>query len=684
MAGPGQEEIEVEEDALTPGRLAAHEDEHASFRGEMSELADALAALPDEELLDLFDGAGEMIAQPGQGVPEGMSMPSFLQTPAAPPPDSAEALGIQLPPSLGGEGGMSEEPPPLNQSLPQDPLPSEAAPQSPQGLPRNLEPEETPEQAQQRQVERFQAFHAQEVQRARALFMQAGYNPNLSQNYAQRYVELNILAQRGQLDEEGQQALQRLENAINGVGGGAGGSAALQLALAGQQMGEAQQALGLADRIRNQALLQGAERLAQDVEAGIPSYARLNQELGDLGRQTEQEVFDLDNEIERNMIGLDRQIRDLSQTRVDPAAFFTSRGSAATFAAMINVAAGALSSTLLNALIPGTNATNTAMGIIERAVERETEAQLANVRIQTTAIGAQGQLINMLRARTQDAFALQSSMRAVLYGQAEAQLRALGLRSQADEIRVRALDVSNALRVRRLEMLLRALLEQETALRRRAGRGGGRRQRVLEDVLPEAPDAPSFRDRLREEYITAEPGDTRMDTMVVTDAAAFRREYPTLGDEERRQIRGRGMAAQLGADSLREIMDLAGSGTPVTDPTLSERIGVHFRNLSDAVIQGRDGSVITAADAELYSTVVRNPATLFSQAQEYLRALSEGRDTRGLPLHTAQEAVEGLINRADASYRSIGGRHISRVSPEQARMQSRAPNMRVEETLEVE
>jgi hypothetical protein len=382
------------------------------------------------------------------------------------------------------------------------------------------------------------------------------------------------------------------------------------------------------------------------------------------------------------MIQLDRQIRDLATTRIDPASFFTSRGSASTFAAMVNVAAGALSSTILNALIPGSNSTNTALGIIERAVEREVEAQVANARIQGVAVNAQGQLINMLRARTQDAFALQSAMRSVLLGQAEAQLRALGLRAQADQTRATALDTAAALRVRRLESLLEALMRQQEALMRRRGGGGGRRRQAtsVEGIFPEAPEAASYAEQQDIDWNRQRRGDTQFGgAMVVTNPADLPN-FLRLGTEARsRLLLGNVPAAQTGRAAIDEMRELVSFGEMT--PERRARLAILGDNIMTTFVNQRDNSMVSESEAARYGDLLPAPGEASSRAVAAFRAWVTGESTEQAESNLIapfEAAVDVMERTVDQRFRVFGGRY-HRFADADEEGAADIPTLRVEE-----
>jgi len=135
-------------------------------------------------------------------------------------------------------------------------------------------------------------------------------------------------------------------------------------------------------------------------------------------------------------------IRGVASRRVDPTQFFSSRGAAGGFAAALNVAAGSLASSL-------TGNPNTALEILNAAIERDIQAQEFDTNNAARAANLSMGMLDRLRIMARDDLAAVETLRALRWEEAAARIGALQARAASDihrsrleELRITAHDRS--------------------------------------------------------------------------------------------------------------------------------------------------------------------------------------------------------------------------------------------------
>jgi hypothetical protein len=124
-------------------------------------------------------------------------------------------------------------------------------------------------------------------------------------------------------------------------------------------------------------------------------------------RQQQEQARQMESR--RRVANLDAAIRDLSRRDIQPDRFFAGNGGANRFGAALAVALGSLGSSL-------TGGPNEALAIINATVERDIEAQRANMANAQAGVGAQQSALGMFLNMLGDERAAEEATRAAAYG----------------------------------------------------------------------------------------------------------------------------------------------------------------------------------------------------------------------------------------------------------------------------
>lgn len=288
------------------------------------------------------------------------------------------------------------------------------------------------------------------------------------------------------------------------------------------------------------------------------------------------------------------------QTEIDPNNFFASRGEGTRFATAINVAAGQLAATVTNVLAPGANATNTALQIINDAIERDFAAQKANLDKQIQGAQLQQNLLGRLMALVEDerqAELLHKSMMAEL---AAKKLEQSQILSQSDQARANGTLMMEQLKEQQLKWLLE--LQQNSAqitsveqFVSRGGGGGARRRRVL--VPTEMGLQPAYVDpnAMNELSRTEQEALDEVSGSQLGRFIHFPKGKPTtLTDKQRQQITsGAGAMVNIVQD-LNDLIDMAqdeGVGLPALSKEYRARANAIRLNILSQLNQVAGGSI---------------------------------------------------------------------------------------------
>lgn len=198
----------------------------------------------------------------------------------------------------------------------------------------------------------------------------------------------------------------------------------------------------LEDELANTlASIQAREAVFQGELAGIETQTadrllRDRQETAEIARQAAVEQ-------RRSLETLQELNQAVMQQQIDPTRFFSSRGGSARFSAAASVALG----TMAQALAPGMQ--NTAMSIIDNAIERDINAQVNNLRNANLGLDRERNILQDLRNVFRDEFAARESLRSMYITEAERRIASLRAQATSEQEVANANSIIQDLRARR-------------------------------------------------------------------------------------------------------------------------------------------------------------------------------------------------------------------------------------------
>ncbi len=267
------------------------------------------------------------------------------------------------------------------------------------------------------------------------------------------------------LNAEGWQIVRSPDGNISVVPvGGQGGGVSRQLRARART---AEEAFNNAFQQMQNDIMQGAELQGKEAEGAAGLLGGLDDQLRHQEEQFQADEQQRQQEIDRELDELGQRMDHFSSLRVEPGRVFASSGGAAGLSAAVNVAAGMLASAITNGLAPGTDLPNTALQILESAVENDVRAQMANADIASQSVANQNSLLTFMMGRVEDQRGVEEGLRAVLLQRASNMLEQHMLRMQSPQVRNQAQLVLD-----RMNLNIAAAQQQALqAAMRRAGRG---------------------------------------------------------------------------------------------------------------------------------------------------------------------------------------------------------------------
>lgn len=214
---------------------------------------------------------------------------------------------------------------------------------------------------------------------------------------------------------------------------------------------------------------------------------RAQAEVDQLERQRQAAERARQTELRRRQGELDRLAGEVASKTIDPTRVFAKGETRNRLSAAIGLALGGLADALRGG---GDSGIRTALGMINQTIDRDVEAQRANLANAQAGLQAKRQLLGDMRATLGDEAAAEDATRALMLEGVERDIRALQLAATSDAQRAN------------LDRLLAEIQQQKAAARQsaimqgigttdivverrqRAGFGGGRRRVDLPD-LPE-------------------------------------------------------------------------------------------------------------------------------------------------------------------------------------------------------
>lgn len=267
-------------------------------------------------------------------------------------------------------------------------------------------------------------------------------------------------------------------------GGGGGGVDPNLLALRqglGEAAGDTQEALRESVLAQEGAMLDAGDARAQAESQTAQALDQLITDHSVMLAQQDLERQEEQSRIQLEMSRLDQAISNLAAMRVDDTNFFSSRGALSTISAALAVGAGAMASTVLNGLAPGSNAQNLALSIIDRAIQNDLAAQEANMRNAAAGVTARQSLVQQMQQISQSQEEARQKAAAALYKKAAIEVQAIAASARAPELQAVAQQAAAELETR-YQTYMAGLLQQriagiDQALARRRGGGTSQQQR---------------------------------------------------------------------------------------------------------------------------------------------------------------------------------------------------------------
>ena len=260
--------------------------------------------------------------------------------------------------------------------------------------------------------------------------------------------------------------------ASGGRGGAAGGSrtadlaAQLQAALQGGGEGADEILARLVESYRQEGFQR--EEFGQSAADLVTAEAEQQRRLADTARAAF--MADLADQ-ERRLAEVDAQIGALTSTPFNANRLFHDQGLNVSMA--LGVAVNAATAVMQNALFPGSNATNTALALVQGAIERDVQTQMVNFERGVQRLTSTRTAYDMARQLSGDRqaayeFAMSQSQR-----HAGEQLRAMAMQVQGVTARENLMRQADNLLLQAAQRDELARMQMAQALYERAGRGGG-------------------------------------------------------------------------------------------------------------------------------------------------------------------------------------------------------------------
>jgi hypothetical protein len=162
--------------------------------------------------------------------------------------------------------------------------------------------------------------------------------------------------------------------------------------------------------------------------------------------QEAEKIFD---DAQRQLVGIQEMADDVRANRINPGQFFANLGDAGVFAASMAVAAGHLASAM-------GGGPNTALGVINGAIERNMRAQALNQAHDRAVLNSEIQILDRMRALGIDRLNQANVYNGLLISQAQSQFEAIAAASASVELRAQIGIVQAQLGQKKQEMFMRA------------------------------------------------------------------------------------------------------------------------------------------------------------------------------------------------------------------------------------
>ena len=162
--------------------------------------------------------------------------------------------------------------------------------------------------------------------------------------------------------------------------------------------------------------------------------------------QEAEKIFD---DAQRQLVGIQEMADDVRANRIHPGQFFANLGDAGVFAASMAVAAGHLAAAM-------GGGPNTALGVINGAIERNMRAQALNQAHDRAVLNSEIQILDRMRALGIDRLNQANVYNGLLISQAQSQFEAIAAASASVELRAQIGIVQAQLGQKQQEMFMRA------------------------------------------------------------------------------------------------------------------------------------------------------------------------------------------------------------------------------------
>lgn len=240
-------------------------------------------------------------------------------------------------------------------------------------------------------------------------------------------------------------------------------------------LGNVQQELGTIDRMQRDQLVDASEREALRLEQAAAVGKQANADLNALDAERAERRRALEGARDQYVQRVDGLTRDVAAGRIDRNRIWNDDGAAGQVAAALSIAVGGIVQGL-------TDAPNTALEIINAAIDRDIEEQRTNLDAQRAALGDAHSLADLASQGIDDFDAQTAAMREAKLADVRRTLEQMDAEGQPSEVRaaIQAMltdldkEAAQAREAGVLAQVERIQINRESV--QRAGGGGGRRR----------------------------------------------------------------------------------------------------------------------------------------------------------------------------------------------------------------
>lgn len=221
-------------------------------------------------------------------------------------------------------------------------------------------------------------------------------------------------------------------------------------------------------------LREGGEIAAGQADTSADMLKQLAIMEGMQEQHRQEREHELQQQVVNETASLERMMDAAREIRLDPNRIFAGSG-AARMSAAVSAGVGAALQTAQSIMFPGSNPQNTALDIINQAIDRDIMAQVENYNRGSAEIANQGSLVGMLRQQIGDNDTSFQMARTAMEAQVMLQLQSLAQSTQSETVRNQTQQLITRLQMnwenRRAAAVAGAREQIIAQLRRTRGRG---------------------------------------------------------------------------------------------------------------------------------------------------------------------------------------------------------------------